>query len=111
MVKEAIADNGKSSSSESKPKGGFGGSETIEGDHINYTYLGVHRALGRVVFWVGYVGSTGDQRPSLVGVGAQVSFFIGLHVAQDAFGGRRWRQMNKLQILRKREGMHNAGNV
>jgi hypothetical protein len=96
--------------SHSKPNGGFGESETIERDHINYIYLGVHRALGRVVFWVDYVGtSRGDQR--LVSIGAQV---IGLHVVQDAFGGRRWRQINDLQILRTGGlSMHtgSAGNV
>jgi hypothetical protein len=109
MVKEAIADNRRISPKSSKPNGGFGESETIERDHINYIYLGVHRALGRVVFWVDYVGtSRGDQR--LVSIGAQV---IGLHVVQDAFGGHRWRQINDLQILRTPGGlsMHSAGNV
>ena len=74
---------------------GFGGSETIEDDHIDYIYLGVHRVLGRVV---SYFGSRGDQR--LGGAGAKVSFFIGLHLIQDAFGGHRWRQIDELQILR-----------
>jgi len=78
MVKEAIADNRRTSS---KPKGGFGGSETIEDDHIDYTYLRAHRALV-------FLGSRGDHR--LRSVGAKVSF---IHVIQVAFEGCKWRQM------------------